>query len=50
MIVPEFWSEAMERVVINGKSRTLKRLGWSDASDKDAFEHAKQRVAEAARR
>ncbi len=50
MIVPEYWSEAKERVVIDGKSRTLKRFGWSDSSERDAFEHAKQRVAEAAAR
>ncbi len=30
MIVPEYWSEAKERIVINGKQRTLKRFGRSD--------------------
>ena len=50
MIVPEYWSEAKERVVIDGRSRTLKRFGWSDASEADALAHAKQRVQTAANR
>lgn len=50
MIVPEFWSEAKIRIVINGKQRTFKRFGWSDVSEQDAFENAKERVAEAAAR
>lgn len=50
MIVPEHWSEAKERIVIDGKQRTLKRFGWSDISEQDAFENAKERVAEAAAR
>ena len=50
MIVPEYWSEAKERIVVDGKQRTLKRFGWSDVSERDAFEHAKKRVAEAAAR
>ena len=50
MIVPEFWSEAKERVVIAGKSRTLKRFGWSDSSEREALEHARERVHDAANR
>lgn len=50
MIVPEYWSEAKERIVIDGRQRTFKRFGWSDISDKDAFENAKERVTEAAAR
>lgn len=50
MIVPEYWSEAKERIVLNGKQRTLKRFGWSDVSEQDAFENAKERVADAAAR
>lgn len=50
MIVPEYWSEAKERIVINGKQRTLKRFGWSDVSEQDASENAKERVADAATR
>ena len=50
MIVPEYWSEAKERVVVNGRQRTLKRFGWSDVSEADALANAKERVAEAATR
>ncbi len=48
MIVPEYWAEAKERVVMDGKSRTYKRFGWSDVSEDDALENARERVAEAA--
>lgn len=48
MIVPEFWAEAKERVVVDGKSRTFKRFGWSDVSETDALENATERVQEAA--
>ena len=48
MIVPEFWAEAKESVVIDGKSRTYKRFGWSDVSEAEAMENARERVAEAA--
>ena len=48
MIVPEFWAEAKERVVIDGKSRTFKRFGWSDVNESDALENAQERVHEAA--
>jgi len=47
MIVPEYWSEAKEQITVNGKTRTLKRFGWSDVSERDAYENAKQRVSEA---
>lgn len=50
MIVPEYWSEAKERVVVNGRRRTLKRFGWSDVSEAEAQANAKERVAEAAAR
>ncbi|MGB5627341.1 MAG: hypothetical protein WBM61_16540 [Woeseiaceae bacterium] len=50
LIVPEYWSEAKERIVIDGKQRTLKRFGWSDISEQDALKNAKDRVAEAAGR
>ncbi|MBT8078255.1 MAG: hypothetical protein KJO31_06740 [Gammaproteobacteria bacterium] len=50
MIVPEFWAEARERVVIDGKSRTYRRFGWSDDSEADALENATERVREAAAR
>ena len=50
MIVPEYWSEAKERVVLGGRSRTLKRFGWSDVSESEALAHAKERVHEAASR
>jgi hypothetical protein len=50
MIVPEYWSEAKEQIQVNGRKRTLKRFGWSDTSESDAHENAKERVRDAARR
>jgi len=50
MIVPEYWAEAKEEVRINGSRRTLKRFGWSDVSEQDARENARERVRDAAAR
>ncbi len=50
MIVPEYWAEAKERVVYEGKGATYKRFGWSDESQEAAFENARERVLEAAER
>ncbi|MDJ0698669.1 MAG: hypothetical protein QNJ07_02330 [Woeseiaceae bacterium] len=50
MIVPEYWAEAKERVVVDGRRRTLQRFGWSDVSEADALANAEERVAEAAAR
>jgi len=50
MIVPEYWAEAEERVRVDGRQRTLKRFGWSDVSEQDARENARERVREAAAR
>lgn len=50
MIVPEYWSEAKEQIRVNGRRRTIKRFGWSDISESDAHQNAKERVREAARR
>lgn len=47
MIVPEYWAEATARKKMNGRQFTLKRFGWSDASDSAAREHAEQRLQEA---
>jgi len=47
MIVPEYWSEAKTRITHDGKQRTIMRFGWSDTSEDDAHENAKQRVKEA---
>lgn len=47
MIVPEYWSEAKSTIKIGGSQRTLMRFGWSDDSESDAHENAKQRVEEA---
>ncbi|MEM7431636.1 MAG: hypothetical protein AAF351_06815 [Pseudomonadota bacterium] len=46
MIVPEYWAEAKERVVVNGKARTYKRFGWSDESEDDAYRKAQERLAD----
>ena len=50
MIVPEFWSEAKEQFSIDGRTRTLKRFGWSDIDEDDAHRNAQARVRDAAAR
>lgn len=47
MIVPIYWSESKTKKVINDKSFTIKRFGWSDDSELDAKAHAEQRLKEA---
>ncbi|MEM1261995.1 MAG: hypothetical protein AAGH76_06345 [Pseudomonadota bacterium] len=47
MIVPEFWAEAKERLIDDGRARTYKRFGWSDESEDAALESAKERLAAA---
>ncbi|MEO1035269.1 MAG: hypothetical protein AAFX44_06910 [Pseudomonadota bacterium] len=50
MIVPSHWAEAKERVVIDGQARTYRRFGWSNDSEADALERARERVEDAAER
>ncbi len=47
MIVPEYWAEAKERIVVDGKARTYRRFGWSNDSREDADTKAQERLAEA---
>lgn len=47
MIIPEYWAEAKTRKIIEGKTITLKRFGWSDNSESEAQSNAQQRVDEA---
>lgn len=47
MIVPQFWAEAKERLVMDGRARTFKRFGWSDDSQQAALENAQKRLREA---
>lgn len=47
MIVPKYWSEAKEKRQMNGRQVTLHRWGWSDVDDNDAYQVARQRLAEA---
>ncbi len=50
MIVPQYWAEARRQQHADGKQVTLRRFGWSDASQADAQTHAEQRAAEALER
>jgi hypothetical protein len=50
MIVPQFWAESRLQEQQFGKQVTLRRFGWSDASQAEAQAHADTRVAEAMRR
>lgn len=47
MIVPRYWAESKTVKTIKGRQFTLKRFGWSDASEADAKSHADQRLQEA---
>lgn len=47
MIIPKFWAEARYRKKIDGRQVTLRRFGWSNASQAAAQEHAEARVQEA---
>jgi hypothetical protein len=47
MLVPQFWAEAKEKKIIDGRQVTIRRFGWSDESDSSAQKHARERVAEA---
>ncbi len=47
MIVPEYWSEAKQRITHEGKTLTIMRMGWSDESESDARANAEERLAEA---
>jgi hypothetical protein len=47
MIVPNFWAEARAQYRRNGKQITIKRFGWSDASQEDAQHNAQARAADA---
>ena len=47
MIVPSFWAEARAQYRRRGKQITVRRFGWSDASQEDAQHNAQLRVDEA---
>jgi len=47
MIVPSFWAEARVRYRRKGKQITIRRYGWSDASQDDAHHNAQARADEA---
>jgi hypothetical protein len=47
MIVPQFWAEGRIRGRIAGRQVTIRRFGWSDASQAEAQAHAQQRAREA---
>lgn len=47
MIVPSFWAEARAQYRRKGRQITVRRFGWSDASQEDAQRNAQLRVDEA---
>jgi hypothetical protein len=47
MIVPQYWAEARQQHRAADKQITVRRFGWSDASEGEAQVHAEQRAAEA---
>lgn len=47
MIVPQFWAEARIQQRVAGRQITVRRFGWSDASQEEAQAHADSRAREA---
>ena len=47
MIVPSFWAEARAQYRRKGKQITIRRFGWSDASEEAAQHNAQAHVDEA---
>ncbi len=47
MIVPQFWAEASRQNKIKRRSFTVRRFGWSDASQEEAQANAEARADEA---
>jgi hypothetical protein len=50
MIVPQFWAEGFIRDRVDGRQVTIRRFGWSDASQAEAQAHADERAREAMER
>ena len=50
MIVPQFWAEARVQEKTRERQVTVRRYGWSDASQEDAQAMAETRAAEALRK
>ncbi len=50
MIVPEFWAESRLQNRQSGRQITVRRFGWSDASQADAQQHAQTRATAALER
>ncbi|HNB89667.1 MAG TPA: hypothetical protein PLP91_04700, partial [Plasticicumulans sp.] len=50
MIVPAYWAEARRQQRKEGRQITVRRYGWSDASQADAQQHAETRAGEALQR
>src|SRR5262245_52830538 len=50
MIVPDFWAEARRQHRDGRKQVTVRRFGWSTASESEALAMAETRAAEALRR
>ena len=46
MIVPKFWAEGRIRERVQGRQVTVRRFGWSDASQADAQAMAEMLLAE----
>jgi hypothetical protein len=47
MIVPQYWAEAIVKTVVDGRHWTIKRFGWSDASEAEAQDNARKRAEDA---
>ena len=47
MIVPKYWSESKATTKSGGHQITVRRFGWSNESEADAYEHANRRLDEA---
>ncbi len=50
MIIPQYWAEAVLEAEINGRTVRVQRWGWSETSEVEAAQHARQRAEDALER
>ena len=50
MIIPQYWAEARAQRRSHGRQMSVRRFGWSDASQAEAQAHAERRAQEALQR
>ena len=47
MEIPKYWAQTKEKRVVEGRSWTIRRWGWSSSSKSEAEKHAQERLEQA---